>query len=90
MARRDDELILLEKKTEALIRLATRKGADVDFHRVRRSMTLGRDYNSTRMFDLAIADLERGIAAANRERIRRSSRSSFVLKIRDIFKFKLW
>ena len=88
MLKRENELSLVEEKTEALISLATRKGADVDFRGVRRTMAIGRRYEIPRMFEFAIADLERGIAAANRESIRRSSRRPFVVKTLNLF--KLW
>ena len=86
MLKRENELTLVEEKTEALISLATRKGADVDFRGVRRTMAIGRRYEFPRMFEFAIADLERGIAAANRESMRRSSRRPFVVKITNLLR----
>ena len=86
LAQRDGELTMLEARAEALIGRATCLGADVDFYNVRRAIALGRRYRMPRMFDDAIAALETGIAAANRERMRRSSRRPFVVKVKNLLK----
>ena len=84
MAMNNEELRLLEDKAEALIARAVDEGADVDFQDVRFRMDAAREYGLRGPFSIAIAHLEERIAAAKREKAKRASRRSLVVKFKNL------
>ena len=80
----EEELDLLEKKAEALIGRALDEGADADFQFVRIRMSFAREYEIPQVYLIAIAHLEESISAAKREKARRLSRRSFVVKFKNL------
>ena len=80
----EEELDLQEKKAEALIGRALDEGADADFQFVRNRMYFAREYEIPHVYSIAIAHLEESISAAMREKARRSSRRSFVVKFKNL------
>ena len=84
MSLNDRDVILLRKKAEDLIQRAVDEGTSVDFQRVRVLIRLGEKYRNQEVLNAAIASLENGIAAANREEKRRSSRKQFIFKIKNL------
>ena len=80
----EEELDLLEKKAEALIVRALDEGADADFQFVRSRMSFARYHQIPMVYLIAIAHLEECISAAKREKGRRSSRRSFVVKFKNL------
>lgn len=85
MAAHGEELSSLEEKAEHLIALAMEKGADANFHRVRRLMGVGRKYRNSESINTAIAHLERAVSKANRECARRSSRKPLSVRFKNLF-----
>ena len=84
MALSDDELKLLEEKTEDLITLAVNEGARVDFEKVRVQKELGKKFRLRKSYSLVQAHLEEGIAAANREQKKRASRRPFIIRFKNL------
>ena len=82
----NEEVNELKEKTEALIARGVDEGADVNFHDVRVVMELVAEYGIRELFDTAIAHLEREIAAARREKSKRSSRMPINVRIKNLFK----
>ena len=80
----DDELKLLEEKTEDLIALAVNEGASVDFQLVRLHKELGKKYRLRDQYSLVQAQLEEGIAAANRKKGKRASRRPLIVRIENL------
>ena len=78
----------LRQQAESLIQRAVDEGANVDFQRVREWMDIAIEFNSPELLSRAIGHLESEIAAVNRERRKRFSRKSFVLKIKNLQIFK--
>ena len=74
----------LREQVESLIQRAVDEGANVDFQRVREWMDIGTEFRSPELISRAIGHLESEIAAVNREHRKRSSRKSFVLKIKNL------
>ena len=74
----------LRQQAESLIQRAVDEGANVDFQQVRDLMDMGTEYGVHELLNRAIAHLEFEIAAVNREHRKRSSRKSFVLKIKNL------
>ena len=84
MALNDDELKLLEEKTEDLITLAVNEGARGDFEKVRVQKELGKKFRLRKSYSLVQAHLEEGIAAANREQKKRASRRPFIIRFKNL------
>ena len=85
MTTHDKELLALEEKAESLITLAMERGAEANFHLVRRQMRLGRKYHSGESINEAIALLEHAVSKANRECARRSSRRPLSVRFKNLF-----
>ena len=84
MALSDDDLTLLEKKTEDLITIAVNEGANVDFEMVRIHKELGKRFRLRKSYSLVQAHLEEGIAAANREQKKRASRRPVIIRFKNL------
>ena len=84
-----EELNELEQKCEDLIDKAIEKGAEVQFVLVRRVMSRGREFGICAFYRFAQSYLEQQIAKAERERMRRESRRQFIIKIKNLFSFRL-
>ena len=80
----DDELKLLEEKTEDLITLAVNEGANVDFEGVRNHMEVGKRFRLRKSYSVVQAHLEEGIAAANREQKKRASRRPVIVRFKNL------
>lgn len=74
----------LREQAESLIQRAVDEGANVDFQRVREMMDIATEFSSPELLTRAIGYLEYEIAAANRDRRKRSTRKSFVVKIKNL------
>ena len=74
----------LRQQAESLIQRAVDEGANVDFQRVREMMDIATEFSSPELLTRAIGYLEYEIAAVNREKRKRSSRKSLVLKIKNL------
>ena len=74
----------LEEKAELLISLAMNRGAEANFHRVRRLIRLGRMYRDDEMIYTAIAHLERAISKTNRENTSRSNRRALSVRFKNL------
>lgn len=84
MLENNEELKLLEDKVEDLIARAVDEGANVDFQDVRVRLDVAKEFGLRRPFSIAIAQLEEGIAAAKREKAKRASRRSLVVKFKNL------
>ena len=80
----DKYLRQLEDKTEHLITEARNVGAMANYLFVRRYMLMGRKISSPAAYMLAISHLEDRIAASNREKGKRASRRSLVVKFKNL------
>ena len=74
------------RKAEDLICRAVDEGADAEFQHVRQMMRLGVKYRSSELIFPAIAHLERAIASIRREKMRRSTRQTFIVKLKNLFR----
>ena len=73
-------------KAEDLISRAVDEGADADFQHVRQLMGLGVKYRTGEVIFPVIAHLERAIASIRREKMRRSTRQTFIVKLKNLFR----
>ena len=80
-----DEIAVWEKKCEDLIAVAMNEGADDAIRNARLPMFEGRIYEDPMFFQMAQSALQEGIAAVRREKDRRASRRSLVIKLKSLF-----
>ena len=84
MATGVNDISSLRQQAEDLIQRAVDEGAHADFQHVRELMDIATEISSPELFSRAIGYLESEIAAANRDRGKRSTRKSFVVKIKNL------
>ena len=84
MESHDEYLTQLEQKTEDLITQARNVGAKANNRFVRSYMLKGRTISSPAAYLLAISHLRGWIATSNREKEKRASRRSLVVKFKNL------
>ena len=87
MSKSDRDVLSVYKEAEDLIARAVDEGADAHFGDVRQLMEIGLRYRLSDVIYTAIAHLEREIASIRREKLRRSTRKPFIVKLKNLFKF---
>ena len=74
----------LEQKCGELIARAIDEGAEASFHAVREAMDVARSLGISASLTLAQAHLEDRIAAARREREKRTSRGPLIVRFKNL------
>ena len=80
----DDEMRAWRRRVEELIARAVEEGAEVNFALLRFEMDMDKRYGFSRPDPTVIGYLEERIATAIREREKRASRRSFIVRFKNL------